>query len=38
MKKLCERAGVKPFGFHGIRHQTASILYHKGYDMSVIKA
>ncbi len=38
MKKLCERAGIKPFGFHGIRHLTASILYHKGYDVSVIQA
>ena len=25
-KKLCERAGVKHFGFHAIRHLTASIL------------
>ena len=38
MGRLCQRAGVKPFGFHGIRHLTASILYHKGYDVSVIQA
>lgn len=38
MKKLCARAGVKPFGFHAIRHLTASILYHKGYDVSVIQS
>ncbi len=38
MKKLCRKAGVKPFGFHGIRHLTASILYHKGYDVSVIQS
>lgn len=38
MKKLCKRAGVKPFGFHAIRHLTASILYHKGYDVSVIQS
>ena len=37
MKKLCEKAEVKPFGFHSIRHLTASILYHKGYDLVVIQ-
>jgi len=38
MKKLCQRSGVKPFGFHAIRHLTASILYHKGYNVSVIQS
>lgn len=38
MRRLCEKAKVKPFGFHAIRHLTASILYHKGYDLSVIQA
>lgn len=38
MKRLCERAGVKPFGFHAIRHLTASILYRKGQPTSVIQA
>jgi integrase len=28
----------KPFGFHGIRHLTASILYKKGYPLAVIQA
>ena len=26
LKRLCKKAGVKPFGFHGIRHLFASIL------------
>lgn len=38
MKKLCNRAKVKPFGFHAIRHLTASILYRKGNPVSVIQA
>jgi len=38
MKSLCKKAKVKPFGFHSIRHLTASILYHKGYDVAVIQA
>lgn len=38
MAKLCEKAKVKHFGFHAIRHLTASILYKKGYAVSVIQA
>jgi len=38
MKRLCERAKVKPFGFHGIRHLTASILFRLGHPVSVIQA
>jgi integrase len=38
MKKLCNRAKVKPFGFHAIRHLTASILYKKGNPVSAIQA
>ncbi|MGD9949832.1 MAG: tyrosine-type recombinase/integrase [Desulfobulbus sp.] len=26
LKRICKKAGVKPFGFHGIRHLFASIL------------
>lgn len=38
MRKLCDRAGVKHFGFHAIRHLTASILYAKGNPVSIIQA
>jgi integrase len=38
MGKLCERAGVQPFGFHSIRHLSASILDGKGVPLSVIQA
>ena len=38
MEALCKKACVKHFGFHAIRHLTASILYHKGYDVSVIQS
>lgn len=37
MERLCKKAKVKAFGFHGIRHLTASILYQKGYTLSVIQ-
>lgn len=37
MERLCKKAKVKHFGFHGIRHLTASILYQKGYTLSVIQ-
>ncbi len=30
MQRLCEKAGVKPFGFHAIRHHVASILQDSG--------
>ncbi|MGB5988114.1 MAG: site-specific integrase [Desulfobacterales bacterium] len=38
MKRMCKKAKVKPFGFHGIRHLTATILYHKGYPRAHIQA
>ena len=37
MRRLCEKAGVKRFGFHAIRHLTASILYRKGYSLGYIQ-
>jgi integrase len=37
MQKLCKRAGVKHFGFHAIRHLSASILYNSGIPISDIQ-
>jgi integrase len=37
MRRLCETAGVKRFGFHAIRHLSASILYKSGYDVATIQ-
>lgn len=37
MGNLCERAKVKPFGFHAIRHLTASTLYKLGYAVADIQ-
>ena len=37
MKNLCDRAGVKHFGFHAIRHLSASILAKKGIDIPSIQ-
>ena len=36
-QKLCERAGVKPFGCHAIRHLTASILANNNVPMIAIQ-
>jgi integrase len=38
MKRLCKRAGVKHFGFHAIRHLSASILYKAGVSISDIQS
>lgn len=38
MKRLCQRAGVKHFGFHAIRHLSASILAYEGVDVPTIQS
>ncbi len=38
MRDLCARAGVKHFGFHAIRHLTASTLYEHGCTVADIQA
>lgn len=38
MGNLCERAKVKHFGFHSIRHLTASTLYKLGYAVADIQS
>ena len=38
MRRLCDKAGVKRFGFHAIRHITASQLFKKGYSVGIIQA
>lgn len=38
MERICARAGVKRFGFHAIRHLSASILAREGVDIPTIQA
>lgn len=38
MKNICRRAGVRYFGFHAIRHLSASILAREGVDLPTIQA
>ena len=37
MNRLCVKAGVVAFGFHAIRHLSASALYRMGYQLAVIQ-
>lgn len=37
MRKVCNRVKIAPFGFHAIRHFTASYLFQKGYPVVVIQ-
>lgn len=37
MERLCARAGVKPFGFHAIRHLAATILAQEGKSLFAIQ-
>ena len=37
LKRLCAKAGVKQFGFHGIRHLFASILASKNVPLVEIQ-
>ncbi len=37
LPKLCEQAKVEPFGFHAIRHLSASIMDDAGYPITVIQ-
>ena len=38
MRRMCKKAGVQPFGFHAIRHLTASIFYGLGYELAAIQS
>jgi len=38
MRRVCKMADVNDFGFHAIRHLSASILFNAGYDLGVIQA
>lgn len=38
MKRVCKRNGVTEFGFHGIRHLSASMLDAAGVELSTIQA
>jgi len=37
IRRLCDEAKIKRFGFHAIRHLSASILFNLGYEVAVIQ-
>jgi integrase len=37
MRSLCDKVKVTPFGFHSVRHLSASILFKLGYEVGVIQ-
>lgn len=37
MRKLCQKAGVEPFGYHAIRHLVATMLFQEGHALAVIQ-
>ncbi|MFW5720625.1 MAG: tyrosine-type recombinase/integrase [Candidatus Dojkabacteria bacterium] len=37
MRRMCEAAGVEYFGYHAIRHLTASELYRAGHSIALIQ-
>jgi len=37
MKEICALAGVKNFGYHAIRHLSATFLFRAGYKLAVIQ-
>ncbi|MDR1660642.1 MAG: site-specific integrase [Desulfovibrio sp.] len=38
VRELCKSAGVRPFGYHAIRHLTATILAYAGLDIPTVQA
>lgn len=38
MKRWCGAVSIEPFGWHGIRHLTASTIFNKGYPTAHIQA
>jgi integrase len=37
LKGMCRRGGVRPFGFHAVRHLSASILAREGVSLPIIQ-